>query len=54
MMLPGSCKKNSGDDRSCNGEIIDQKEPAERLLTQAKEQGVLVVLGGLPNRLTWR
>jgi hypothetical protein len=35
------------------GEIIDQKEPAERVLAQAKEQGVsLVGLGGLLNQLT--
>ena len=35
------------------GEIIDQKELAERLLAQAKEQGVsLVGPGGLLNRLT--
>ena len=35
------------------GEIIDQKELAERLLTQAKEQGVsLVGPGGLLNQLT--
>lgn len=35
------------------GEIIDQKEPAERLLAQAKEQGVsLVGRGGLLNQLT--
>jgi putative transposase len=35
------------------GEIIDQKEIAERLLTQAKEQGVsLVGPGGLLNQLT--
>ena len=34
------------------GEIIDQKELAERLLAQAKEQGVsLVGPGGLLNRL---
>ena len=40
------------------GEIIDQKELAERLLAQAKEQGVsLVGPGGLLNQLTgmcWR
>ena len=35
------------------GEIIDQKELAERLLKQAKEQGVsLVGPGGLLNQLT--
>ena len=35
------------------GEIIDQKEIAERLLAQAKEQGVsLVGPGGLLNQLT--
>ena len=35
------------------GEIIDQKELAERLLTQAKEQGVsLVGPGGLLTQLT--
>ena len=35
------------------GEIIDQKELAERLLAQAKEQGVsLVGPGGLLNQLT--
>ncbi|WP_374190847.1 transposase [Aeromicrobium sp. YIM 150415] len=35
------------------GEIIDQKELAERLLAQAKEQGVsLVGLGGQLNQLT--
>jgi DNA repair photolyase len=35
------------------GEIIDQKEPAERLLTQAKEQGVSQVgPGGLLNQFT--
>jgi putative transposase len=35
------------------GEIIDQKELAERLLTQAKEQGVSRVgPGGLLNQLT--
>lgn len=35
------------------GEIIDQKELAERLLAQAKEQGVsLVGRGGLLNQLT--
>jgi hypothetical protein len=35
------------------GEIIDQKELAERLLAQAKEQGVsLLDLGGLLNQLT--
>lgn len=35
------------------GEIIDQKELAEQLLTQAKEQGVsLVGPGGLMNQLT--
>ena len=40
------------------GEVIDQKELAERLLAQAKEQGVsLVGPGGLLNQLTgmcWR
>ena len=35
------------------GEIIDQKDLAERLLAQAKEQGVsLVGPGGLLNQLT--
>jgi hypothetical protein len=35
------------------GEIIDQKDLAERLLAQAKEQGVsLVGSGGLLNQLT--
>jgi putative transposase len=35
------------------GEIIDQKELAERLLAQAREQGVsLVGPGGLLNQLT--
>jgi putative transposase len=35
------------------GEIIDQKELAERLLAEAKEQGVsLVGPGGLLNQLT--
>ncbi len=35
------------------GEIIDQKDLAERLLTQAKKQGVsLVGPGGLLNQLT--
>ncbi|OKL54778.1 transposase, partial [Bowdeniella nasicola] len=35
------------------GEIIDQKELAERLLAQAKEQGVsLTGPGGLLSRLT--
>lgn len=35
------------------GEIIDQKELAERLLAQAKEQGAsLVGPGGLLNQLT--
>lgn len=36
-----------------SGEIIDQKDLAERLLAQAKEQGVsLVGQGGLLNQLT--
>lgn len=36
-----------------SGEIIDQKDLAERLLAQAKEQGVsLVGPGGLLNQLT--
>jgi hypothetical protein len=30
------------------GEIIDQKELAERLLAQAKEQGVSLVLAAVP------
>ena len=35
------------------GEIIDQKELVERLLTQAREQGVsLTGLGGLLSQLT--
>ena len=35
------------------GEIIDQKDLAERLLAQAREQGVsLVGPGGLLNQLT--
>lgn len=35
------------------GEIVDQKDLAERLLAQAKEQGVsLVGPGALPNQLT--
>ncbi|WP_241709624.1 transposase [Arthrobacter bambusae] len=38
---------------SVTGEMIDQKELAERVLTQAKEQGVsLVGPGGLLNQLT--
>lgn len=47
-------RDDRGDDRSHDGrEIIDQKELAERLLAQAKEQGVnLVDPGGLLNRPT--
>ncbi|GER21687.1 hypothetical protein NCCP1664_01840 [Zafaria cholistanensis] len=44
---------NHGDDRSCDRGIIDEKELAEQVLAQAREQGVsLLGPGGLLAGLT--